>query len=98
MITQTGVRELLKNTLSILPLSEDDIYFKGLTSEVTDRIVELKKSALKLKNRYGTLEKLKGEIKSKGVTPDDHILYTNLLEWRAINHELSKLVEILGSI
>ena len=98
MITQTGVRELLKNTLSILPLSEDDIYFKGLTSEVTDRIVELKKSALKLKNRYGTLEKLKKEIKSKGVTPDDHTLYTDLLEWRAINHELSKLVEILGSI
>ena len=98
MITQTGVRELLKNTLSILPLSEDDIYFKGLTSEVTDRIVELKKSALKLKNRYGTLEKLKEEIKSKGVTPDDHTLYTDLLEWRAINHELSKLVEILGSI
>jgi hypothetical protein len=34
-------------------------------------------------------------IQTDGVSPDDHALYTELLEWRAINHELTELLHVL---
>lgn len=87
--------ELLEKVLAILPYSEDEIIFKGVTSSIADRIAELKKSTYRLREQYGSLEKLGKRLKREGISPDDHTLYHDLLEWRAINSELSKLLEIL---
>ncbi|MBI3659920.1 hypothetical protein HY230_05545 [Candidatus Acetothermia bacterium] len=86
---------LLEKVLAILPYSEDEIIFKGITSSIADRIVELKKSTYRLREQYGSLEKLEKHLKKVGISPDDHTLYQDLLEWRAINAELNQLFEIL---
>lgn len=39
--------------------------------------------------RYKSLEDLERKIQAEGVPPDDHTLYTDSLEWRAINHEVN---------
>lgn len=98
MTVGARVAELLERTLAVLPVTDEDVVFKGITAEVTDRIVELKKSALRLKKKHGALEQLEQEIKQKGVSPDDHTVYTDLLEWRAIHHETAELVKILESL
>ncbi len=86
---------LLEKVKKILPDSEDEIIFKGITNSITDRIVELKKSAYRLTKQYGSLEKLENRLKREGVSPDDHTLYQDLLEWRAIHFELDQLLELL---
>ena len=98
MIASTNAAELLKRTLSIIAVTDEDVVFKGITAEVIDRIVELKKSASILKKKYGSLEQLEQDIEHKGVSPDDHNLYTDLLEWRAMKDELKNLVKILESL
>lgn len=95
LLNKTLVEELLNKTLDVLPVTNEDVVFKGITAKVTDRIVELKKSALRLKEKYGSLGQLEKEIKQQGVSPDEHSLYTDLLQWRAIKHELTELFEIL---
>ena len=37
-------------------------------------------------------------VQIEGVSPDDHTLYTDLLEWRAINHELAELLHIFEAL
>jgi len=37
-------------------------------------------------------------VKTEGVSPDDHTLYTDLLEWRAIDHELTELLHMLEAL
>ena len=98
MVIRTQVQELLEKTLAILPITDEEVIFKGITAEVMDRIVELKMAALRLRMKYGSLEDLIQKIEQKGVSPDDHTLYMDLLEWRAINYELGELVKILESI
>lgn len=98
MAVRAQVQELLEKTLAILPITDEDVIFKGITAEVMDRIVELKKAILRLQTRYGSLEDLARRLEREEVSPDDHTLYTDLLEWRAINHELGELVKILESI
>ncbi len=34
----------------------------------------------------------------KSVSPDDHTPYTDLLEWRAIRHELEQLTRFLEAV
>jgi aspartyl/asparaginyl-tRNA synthetase len=53
---------------------------------------------LRLRARYGSIEQLQQKIKAKGVSPDDHSLYTDLLEWQAIQHELTGLVNLLETM
>ena len=36
-------------------------------------------------------KKIECEIKEKGITPDDHTAYNDLLEWRATRYELGEL-------
>ena len=98
MTLRTSTAQLLKRTLALLPVTDEDVVFKGITAELTDRIVELKKNSLRLEMKYGSLEQLEQEIKRRGVSPDDHTLYTDLLDWRAINHELAELVKVLESL
>lgn len=98
MTTASRVQQLLEKTLAILPVTNEDVIFRGITAGVTDRIFELKKAALGLQQRYGSLQDLERKIEQEGVPPDDHTLYTDLLEWRAISQELSELIKILESI
>lgn len=67
-------------------------------AEATDRIVSLKKASLRLRAQYGSLESLQQKIKAEGVSPGDHRLYTDLLEWKAIQHELVELVKLLETL
>jgi hypothetical protein len=52
----------------------------------------------KLCAKYESIEKLERKIKEKGVTPDDHTVYNDLLEWRATRYELGELTFLLESI
>lgn len=90
--------QLLERATQVLPASSDELLLRGITAEATDRLVVLKKADLRLRDRYGSLEKLQWRIGMEGVTPDDHLLYTDLLEWRAIRYELSALVNLLETL
>jgi len=67
-------------------------------AEAADRLAALKKTDFRLRGRYGSLEQLQRQIEVQGVSPDDHGLYTDLLEWRATRYELSALVELLETL
>ena len=54
---------------------------------VRKRVQELWRAALDLQQRHGSLSKLEKQIEQEGISPDDHTLYTDLLEWRAIKHK-----------
>ena len=90
--------QLLERATQVLPASSDDFLLRGITAEATDRLVALKKADWRLRARYGSLEKLQQRIGVAGVTQDDHLLYTDLLEWGAIRHELSALVNLLEAL
>ena len=87
--------QLLERATRVLPLSDDDFLLRGITAEATDRLVALKKADFRLRAHYGAPEELQRQIEVQGVSPDDHAPYTDLLEWRAIRHELSALVDFL---
>ena len=55
-------------------------------------------AAVRLQGRYNPLEDLKQKTQAEGIPPDDHTLYTELLEWRAINHELTDLLRSASSL
>jgi len=94
----TALPQLLERASQVLPASRDEFLLRGITAETTDRIVALKKADLRLRARYDSLEDLEQMIESEGVSPDDHRYYTDLLEWRAIRHELSELIALLESL
>lgn len=71
---------------------------RGITAETTDRIVALKKASLRLRAKYDSPESLEQKIESEGVSPDDHTLYTDWLEWKAIRYELAELVDLLKTL
>ena len=98
MPISTQVRELLEKAATILPVSHEDIIYKGIAAEVSERIMALKKARTRLQGRYSSLEELDHKIQAEGISPDDHTLYTDLLEWRAINHELAELLQILEAL
>ncbi len=89
-----SVQTLLDQAAAILPFSRDEIIYKGVAAGVSERIVELRRSASKMQTRYGSKSDLERMIAREGVSPDDHTLYTDLLEWRAIDHELAELMHI----
>lgn len=91
MAMSSHVQQLLERVTAVLPVSNEDLVYKGIATSVTERILDLRKAAARLQRRYDSLEDLERKIQAEGVSPDDHTLYTDLLEWRAINHELSRL-------
>jgi hypothetical protein len=95
MTTVSYVHQLLERAAAVLPVSDEEIILKGITNE---RIVYLKKATLRLQTKYGSLEALEQRIKTEGISPDDHTLYTDLLEWRAIRHEMVELVNLLEAV
>ncbi|MBI3800553.1 MAG: hypothetical protein HY268_26700 [Deltaproteobacteria bacterium] len=83
---------LLERATSVLPISDEDLIYKGIAVSVSERIIALKKAEARLQGQYGSLEELERKVKTDGVSPEDHTLYTDLLEWRAINYEMAELL------
>ena len=88
-------QQLLERATAILPICDEDLVYKGIAAGVSERILDLKKAGTKLKDQYGSVDELERRVQTEGVSPDDHTLYTDLLEWRAINHELAELLRII---
>jgi hypothetical protein len=89
---------VLNKALKILPATEEDIILTGIVSQIAERITELKKAGRGPIRKYESFENLENKIKEKGVPPDDHATYNDLLEWRAIRSELEELTFLLESI
>ena len=94
----TTLEQVVERTMLALPVTKEDLIVRGIAGEVTERIVELKKSTARLQQKYPSLDALQERIKREGVSPDDHTLYTDLMEWRAIENEMRELLAILGAM
>ena len=90
--------EMLNKALEILPATEEDIILLGIISKIAERFAELKNVEKKYCAKYESIKKLESEIKEKGITPDDHTAYNDLLEWRATRYELGELTFLLENI
>lgn len=96
MLTEQ-TQNLLSRFRELLAVSEDEIVQRGITQATTERIIELRQRAAQLSRQYGSIESLEAVVR-KGVSPDDHTPYTDLLEWRAIRHELEQLTRFLEAV
>ena len=83
----TSLDQVLERTLAALPVTRDDLLVRGI-AEVTERIVELKKTATRLQEKYGSRDALQERIEREGVPANDHTLYTDLMEWNSIESDL----------
>lgn len=98
MATPSHAHQLLERVTAVLPVSDEDLIYKGIAAGVSERIMALKKARARLQEKYGSLEEMERRIQTEGVSPDDHTLYTDLVEWRAIDHELAELLDILQAL
>ena len=98
MVRSPNVQYLLDRATAVLSISDEDLVYKGIAAGVAERIMALKKATTRFQERYSSLEDLEQAIQTEGVPPDDHTRYTDLLEWRAINHELSQLRHIFETL
>lgn len=96
MVLTSRTQNLLNDLQKIMAVDEDEIVQRGIAQATTDRIVELRQQAGQLSEKYGDIKAL--EEQSKSVTTDDHSFYTDLLEWRAIRHELEQLTHFLEKV
>jgi hypothetical protein len=96
--TLSYAQQLLEKATAALPDSYEDLIYKGVAAGVSERVVALKKAAARLRQEYGSLEDLERRIQEENISPDDHALYTDLLEWRAITHELTELLHLLETL
>jgi hypothetical protein len=90
--------DVLSRALEILPSSRDEVILSGIVSKITERVVELKNFEKKLIAKYISIKELEKRIEREGIPPGDHALYNDLLEWRAIKHELEELTSLLETI
>jgi predicted Zn-dependent protease with MMP-like domain len=98
MASTSRARQLLERATSVLPASDEDLIYKGIAVGVSERMITLKKATARLQGKYGSVKELERRVQIEGASPDDHTLYTDLLEWRAINHELAELVHIFEAL
>ena len=96
MVLTSRTQNLLTDLQKIMALNEDEIVQRGIAQATTDRIIELRQLMGQLTEHYGSVEKL--EAQSKDIPADDHTHYTDLLEWRAIRHELEQLTHFLETV
>lgn len=96
MVLTSHTQNLLSDLQKIMALDEDEIVQRGIAQATTDRIIELRQRVGQLTRQYGSIEKL--EKQSKNVPADDHTHYTDLLEWRAVQHELEQLTRFLEKV
>jgi hypothetical protein len=93
-----SLEQVLERTLAVLPVTKEELIARGIATEVTERFIGLKRVTARLKERYGSLSALEKRVKQEGVSPNDHTLYTDLLEWRAAENEIDELLTILGTM
>lgn len=98
MPTPSDAHQLLERATAILPASDEDLIYKGIAAGVSERIMDLKKSRARLQRKHSSQEEMEHRVKTEGVSPDDHSLHTDLLEWRAIDHELTELLHMLEAL
>jgi hypothetical protein len=98
MPVSSDAHQLLQKATALLPASDEDLIYKGIAAGVSERIMALKKARVRLQRTHGSREELERKVESEGVSPDDHTLHTDLLEWRAIDHELSELLHMLEAL
>lgn len=98
MNTLPDMLQLLERATQILPVSGEDLIYKGIAAGVAERMMALRKAAVRLQEQHGSLEALEEAIQAEGVPPDDHSRYTDLLEWRAIHAELRELQHIFETL
>ena len=96
MVLTSRTQNLLSDLQKIMALNEDEIVQRGIAQATTDRIIEIRQRVGQLSEQYGDIEKL--EVQSKNVSADDHTRYTDLLEWRAVRHELGKITSFLKTV
>jgi hypothetical protein len=96
MVLTSRTQNLLAGLQKIMAVNEDEVVQRGIAQATTDRIIELRQRIGQLTEQYGSIEKL--EAKGNLVPADDHTLYTDLLEWRAIRHELEQLTRFLETV
>jgi len=98
MAVSSRAHQLLEKATAILPVSDEDLIYKGIATGISERMIALKKAVARLQEKHGSPEELERKIQLEGVSPDDHTLYMDLLEWRAINHELAELLHIFEAL
>jgi hypothetical protein len=96
MVLTSRTQNLLTDLQKIMAVNEDEIVQRGIAQATTDRIIELRQRAGELSERYGRVENL--EAQAKSTSADDHTLYTDLLEWRAVRFELEQLSRFLETV
>ncbi|MFZ5821599.1 MAG: hypothetical protein ACOYYJ_17010 [Chloroflexota bacterium] len=96
MVLTSRTQNLLAGLQKIMAVNEDEVVQRGIAQATTDRIIELRQRIGQLSEQYGSIEKL--EAQGNHVSADDHTLYTDLLEWRAIRHELEQLTRFLETV
>ena len=98
MILTSHTQQLVSRLRELLPVTEDEIMQRGITEAAMARIVELRQRAAQLSANYSSLETLEARLQHERVSPDDHTLYTDCLEWRAVRQELAELTGFLESV
>lgn len=98
MAVSSRAHQLLEKATAILPVSDEDLIYKGIATGISERMIALKKALARLQEKHSSPEELERKIQLEGVSPDDHTLYTDLLEWRAINHEWAELLHIFEAL
>ena len=98
MAPLSHAHQLLEQATSILALSDEDFIYRGIAAGVSERMITLKKAAARLQEQYSSPEELERKTQTEEVSPDDHTLYTDLLEWRALQHEQAELFHLFAAL
>lgn len=96
MVLTSRTQNLLADLQEIMAVNEDEVVQRRIAQATTDHIIELRQRMGQLRKLYGDIEYL--EMQSKNVHADDHTLYTDLLEWRAIRNELVQVAEFMKTM
>ena len=95
MVLSSRTQNLLDDFQKIMAFNEDEIMQRGIAQATTDRIIELRQRIGELNQQYNNLQELEKQVKGEGISTDDHTLYTDLLEWRTVQHELEQMTHFL---
>lgn len=96
--TATRAQRLLERATAVLPLTDEELIQKGVAAGIAERLLDLQHRVAQLQHGHGSLEALEKRLRREGVPADDHTLYTDLLEWRALVYERGELVDLLQSL
>jgi len=87
-----------KEPLPFSPSAAKILFIRAFFAGVSERLFNPKRRRSQLERKDGSIDELEIRLKTEGATPDDHTLYRDLLEWRAIDHELSELLVLFEAV